>query len=404
MKKNTIFLTGLLLITLFTVGCNLKNKISSSDTDFSSFAGTWNGCGNALGKTDNFRSDYLSLTIDSEGTFSMSDIEQNSTIINGTLTIDSDSEITVHSDDYMADSLPKGWDSFETNPAFSYLLPDSNHLILTMDEISYVFEKTKPNDSEDTNTGTTVSPLLDLAENDVWYSNNGEITDETTYEFALYDKYAELYSVDSSSGKSAFITNFIYLSSEGNSFSFYTNRKKDRQMPEFLQELPEGVSQIKMKLTASDESLVMDYNGQTMTFYNNVIYGLNTGSTAYSLNDTHFYWSFDSINHYCYFATDPDNDSFYLYITDGEKDSDSANMIRGQITIDEAKKTLQFDFDKKASKLTSDTDSALFKTFRKLDNSSDGKLIIPFKLNDTKLKLKTKKYLGKNYTVTLERN
>lgn len=110
------------------------------------------------------------------------------------------------------------------------------------------------------------------------------------------------------------------------------------------------------------------------------------------------------MNHYCYFATEPDTDSMYLYISDSEADSDSANTIRGQITIDEAKQTIQFDFDKKASKLTADTDSALFKTFRKLDKSSDGKLIIPFKLNETKLNLKTKEYLGKNYTVNLERN
>ena len=334
----------------------------------------------------------------------MSDIEQNSIISSGTFTIDSDSKITVQSDDNETGSLPKGWEATQESSELSYLLPDSDHLILTMNEISYVFEKSEGNDAEATDTETTVSPLLDLAENDVWYSNNGETTEETTYELALYDKYAELYSVDSVSGNSAFITNFIYLSNEGDSFSFYTSRKKDRQFPAFLQELPEGISKIDLKLTASDESLIMDYNGQTMTFYNNVIYGLNSGSTAYSINDTHFYWSFDSVNHYCYFATEPDTDSMYLYISDSEADSDSANTIRGQITIDEAKQTIQFDFDKKASKLTADTDSALFKTFRKLDKSSDGKLIIPFKLNETKLNLKTKEYLGKNYTVNLERN
>ena len=404
MKKNTILLTGFLLIALLTVGCNLKNKLSPSDTDSSSIAGTWNGCGNALGKTDLFRGDYLNLIIDSEGAYSLSDIEQNSIISSGTFTIDSDSKITVQSDDNETGALPKGWEATQESSELSYLLPDSDHLILTMNEISYVFEKSEGNDAEATDTETTVSPLLDLAENDVWYSNNGETTEETTYELALYDKYAELYSVDSVSGKSAFITNFIYLSNEGDSFSFYTSRKKDRQFPAFLQELPEGISKIDLKLTASDESLIMDYNGPTMTFYNNVIYGLNSGSTAYSINDTHFYWSFDSVNHYCYFATEPDTDSMYLYISDSEADSDSANTIRGQITIDEAKQTIQFDFDKKASKLTADTDSALFKTFRKLDKSSDGKLIIPFKLNETKLNLKTKEYLGKNYTVNLERN
>ena len=99
MKKNTILLTGFLLIALLTVGCNLKNKLSPSDTDSSSIAGTWNGCGNALGKTDLFRGDYLNLIIDSEGAYSLSDIEQNSIISSGTFTIDSDSKITVQSDD-----------------------------------------------------------------------------------------------------------------------------------------------------------------------------------------------------------------------------------------------------------------------------------------------------------------
>lgn len=395
MKKNTFLLTGMILIALLITGCNFKNKFSSSDTDVSSIAGTWNGCGNALGKTDHFRGDYLSLSIDSDGSFTLSDIEQGATIIHGTFTKASDSKITIQYDEYMADCLPKGWKLDEENPVLAYELPDSEHLVLTMNQISYVFETAEPE--------TSVSPLLDLAENDVWYSNNGELTEETTYELALYDKYAELYSVDPASKKSAFLTNFIYLSNDGDTFSFYTSRNKDTKLPEFLQSLPEGISQVNLKLTASDESLIMEYNGQTMTFYNNVIYGLHTGSTAYSLKDSYFYWSFDSVNHYCYFDTDSDTDSLYLYISDGDGTSDSGNTICGQITIDEAKQTLQFDFDKKASKQTADTDSTLFKTFRKLDKASDGKLVIPFVLKETKLKLKTKEYLGKNYTVDLER-
>lgn len=91
----------------------------------------------------------------------------------------------------------------------------------------------------------------------------------------------------------------------------------------------------------------MEYDGKSLSFYNNVIYGLNTSSTAYFLNNTCFYWTFDQTRHFCYFATDDADGSLCLYISDGARNDTQANTICGQVTVNEAEKSILFTFDRK---------------------------------------------------------
>ena len=129
-----------------------------------------------------------------------------------------------------------------------------------------------------------MSPLLDIAETDIWYTSPDDVTSDFVYELALYDKYAELYSVSPNGDEpGTFITNFLYCGNEGEDFSFYTLRDDSMELPDIFTDLPEGISEIDLRLSVSNESLTMDYEGNTLSFYNNVIYGLNTSSTAYYL-------------------------------------------------------------------------------------------------------------------------
>ena len=89
--------------------------------------------------------------------------------------------------------LPSGWDGIGSGSTLSYDMPTKNKLVLTYDNVSYLFEK-QNDSSKQTSKNSSASPLLNLAENDVWYSNDGSNEDTTTYELSLYDNYMELYS------------------------------------------------------------------------------------------------------------------------------------------------------------------------------------------------------------------
>ena len=84
MKKNFLLLFTLLLLALVGTGCG--NKVSGSlGKDGAELVGTWNGVGNALGRDDSYSCDYLSFSIDKEGTFTLKDIAQNKTCLSGSL-------------------------------------------------------------------------------------------------------------------------------------------------------------------------------------------------------------------------------------------------------------------------------------------------------------------------------
>ena len=89
MKKNFLLLFTLLLLALVGTGCG--NKVSGSlGKDGAELVGTWNGVGNALGRDDSYSCDYLSFSIDKEGTFTLKDIAQNKTCLSGSLSAKSE--------------------------------------------------------------------------------------------------------------------------------------------------------------------------------------------------------------------------------------------------------------------------------------------------------------------------
>lgn len=398
MKKTLYLISSILIIGLLFTGCGGKTPAKGMDS--SAFAGVWNGCGNALGKNQSYRCENLSLQIGKDGTFSLSDIEQGTCMFSGTFSSGQKNRILVSADKDSQNKLPNGWKSFNEKETLETLMPDQEHLILTYDEISYYFEK--ENVSTADMASTTVSPLLDIAENDIWYSSQ-EPGSDYIYELALYDKYAELYSLKAGdSSKGTFITNFLYQSNTDNQFTFFTYKNDRMRLPQMFSSLPEGLSQITLDLSSSNEALHMNYEGQTLSFYNHVIYDTNTSSTAYYLNNTCFYWVFDDARHFCHFSTDAESGKLYLVISDDSPDkSGKKNTIYGQIVIDEGGKSAIFKLDKKASKETAEKSSSLYQTFLQLDKENEEGLRIPFTLKENRLKWKTKKYFGKNYTFDL---
>lgn len=375
-------------------GCDKKTSVDSSN-----LAGVWNGCGNALGKDNRYRAENLSLTIGNDGSFLLSDMEQSSSMLSGTLSFSGKNGLLLTQDENSGAKAPKGWEDFSSGKPLIYEMPDNNHLILTCNSVSYYFEQEEIISAQ--MAEGSVSPLLDIAETDIWYTDSSPTEDGIIYELALYDRYAELYAIPAGyAKKGTFLTNLLYYSNEGDSFTFYTCREPDSQLPDIFSGLPEGISQITMRLSAYDETLTAEYEGQSLSFHNNVVYGMETSSTAYYLNDTCFYWSFDNVNHFCHFATEPASGSLYLYISDGSEGQENANVICGKITVDEGGGALIFTFDKKASKQTADKNSALFRSFKLLEKGG-GEIRIPFSLKESRLKFKTKKLFGKNYTFDL---
>ena len=399
--KKQLYLSCLTAAAIFCLtGCGGRKP---AITDTSELAGTWYGCGNALGQDSDFRADNLCLSIDSQGSLTLSDMEQSSDLFCGTISIDSDSTISITEDAFRDNRLPAGWDSFDGEGELSYRAPDTSHLLLTYEDTSYYFEK--EDTSVEEKADTSVSPLLDIAETDIWYSSPENAEDDSVYELALYDKYAELYAIQpDNSEPGVFITNLLYCGNEGGEFSFYTFRDDAMELPEIFDSLPDGISEITVRLSASpdSESLTMEYDGKSLSFYNNVIYGLNTSSTAYYLNNTSFRWNFDGSSHFCRFFTDQGTGRLCLSIADAKEEAEADNTICLEVTVDEADKSLLLYFDRSRSKTTADRDSALFQYFKTMEKEHGNPLRIPFTFKDNRLRLKARKYFGKNDTFDLK--
>ena len=394
MKKNFLLLFTLLLLALVGTGCG--NKVSGSlGKDGAKLVGTWNGVGNALGRDDSYSCDYLSFSIDKEGTFMLKDIAQNKTCLSGSISAKSD-KLTLDTGDETATELPSGWDGLGSGSTLSYEILTEDKLTLTYDNVTYLFEKQIDNTKQGSKNHST-SLLLNLAENDVWYSNDGSSEDKTTYELSLYDNYMELYSIDSKAateGEATFLTNFFYLSSRDNKFTFYTYKEGTMKLPDFLKDLPDGFSKSTITMKVKDDSITLFYNGKSLSFYNNVIYGLKTDSDSYRLCDTCFNWKFDSTDHFSYFTMNPDTNTLYLYVTNEEEDAANPQYVAGEVNINEKKNTITYHFDKDVSEESIGTDNDLYKKFEKMDNTK-----LSYTLKDKQLTLK----LGKTtYKLTLD--
>lgn len=147
-------------------------------------------------------------------------------------------------------------------------------------------------------------------------------------------------------------------------------------------------------MKAEDDSITLSYNGKSLSFYNNVIYGLKSDSDSYRLCDTCFNWKFDSSDHFSYFTMNPDTNTLYLYVTDGAEDADEPKYVAGEVHINEKKHTITYHFDKDLSEKSIGTDSNLYKIFEKMDKTK-----LSYTLKDKQLTLKLDKT---TYKLTLD--
>ena len=166
--------------------------------------------------------------------------------------------------------LPDGSIAYlNSGSTLSYTMPSENILVLTYDNVSYLFKKYKKGTQSD--SANTTGPLLNLTENDVWYSKEDFTTDTNRYKLSLYDNYMELHSLDekaATENEPAFITNFFYLSSRDNEFTFYTYKDDSMNLPAVFKDLPNGFSKCTMKIHAENNSLTLSYKGQNLLFTN----------------------------------------------------------------------------------------------------------------------------------------
>ena len=140
MKKNFLLLFTLLLLALVGTGCG--DKVSGSlGKDGAELVGTWNGVGNALGRDDSYSCDYLSFSIDKEGTFTLKDIAQNKTCLSGSLSAKSE-KFSLDTREETTAELPSGWDGLGSGSTLSYDMPTkiSWYLLMIM---SATFLKSK---------------------------------------------------------------------------------------------------------------------------------------------------------------------------------------------------------------------------------------------------------------------
>lgn len=276
MKKQHVITTLLFLTICFCLsGCHSSDKIKGEPADTTMLSGVWTGCGSALGKDGSYRCEYLNLTIGSDASFYLTDIEKSATTLSGTIYEDSDTTFQIGIDTDEKESMPRGWEDLNTGDTLSWQIPEEHFLILTYNDISYLFER------QSSERAYSSDSLFFIADNDVWYCDN---PDSNSYQLALYDRYAELYCI-LPDGSAEIVTNFLLLSKDGDVWHLCTSRSENENWPEYLDSLPEGISVAEIQFSSDDETLTMDYHGQKMTFKNNVIYDSKTGTTEEKVNN-----------------------------------------------------------------------------------------------------------------------
>ncbi|MDO4975958.1 MAG: hypothetical protein Q4E53_01735 [Eubacteriales bacterium] len=375
MRKAYMFSAGLILLSLCTTACG-KQEVKG-DLKGQPLNGTWIGTGNAIGYDEDYNIETQTLTITEDGHISLDDADQDTDNLDGAIFVESDDSFSIQlSEKPEKLTLPAGWGEMKSEDTITYEQLSDQQMVLTYNDISYFFCKDTLLRSGD------ISPLYNLGENNIWYSNDGQSSPENTFTFELFDNYAELYSISPNNSK-ALITSFYYLSNKDDSFHFYTNIRKEKDLPGILSSIPKGKGEVTLQLHCEDETLSVGYNEKNITFYNNVIYGLETDSDSYRLCDKGFHFNFEEKEYRGHFKMNTDKNSLYLYIDD-MKDADKLQTICGEVDIDEKHKNWIWYFDKDLSGKTTEKDSDLYRTF-----SAYNGIKVKYNLKDNQLFMKT---------------
>ena len=165
MRKILHFLSIIILAGLAFCVCACQKSGVDVKGQETNLTGTWNGTGNALGHDRNYSCDNISITFDSDGTFQMKDVIQNTEIYSGTFS-DQSGTIILSMNGGGSHVLPAGWVAASGRMELNYLFPSEDKLVLTCQNISYFFVK------DHMTFFWSGTPLLGMVENDVWYSDN----------------------------------------------------------------------------------------------------------------------------------------------------------------------------------------------------------------------------------------
>lgn len=368
MKKAIYFSCALLLCSLATAGCGSHSNPESSTASTVEYSedflsGTWNGAGYAIGQDENYNADYLQLTFSDDNSYELRDQGTDTQIMSGDFTLNKDNSLSI-TNQAATDSPLLGWDDMEEKAKLSYTILNDTTIALSYDDICYVFEK-DGQDEQDGQGGDSFS-LLDQSVGDIWYSNDGIPSSEETYELNISDHFFQLYSLTDNQ-EPKLLTSFIYQNHQDDAYTFYTYKDPQDDFSSIFKYLPDGFSSVNLTMTFNDNSLVLEYDGQKLSFSSDVIYGLETGSDAYALCDTSFQWAFDSENHFCYFTMNPGTDTLYLYMTNTASAEEATATVCGEIDIDQQKQVITYHFDEEESQSSSDSSEAIYKKCKELD-------------------------------------
>lgn len=391
MRKIIIYSCSLVMMAGLLCGCagnhapaENSTATSSIEIDSDTLDGTWNGSGYAIAQNENYDASFFKLEIKDGKEFQIEDASSNDPMITGKVEINSSGNLVFTVKELPAPDI-QGWDEIDKKDTISSTMLNKDMMALSYDDICYIFKKS--------NSDVCKYSLLDHTLSDVWYSNDGSKKDDTTYELSISDTSFNLYKIKEHDTPTL-LTTFVYENNKDDQFSFYTYIGKETEMPELFSDLPNGFSSVDLTMSIHDNELLLEYDGKQLPFYSNLIYGLETGSDAYTLCDTSFQWAFDSENHFCYFTMNPDTDTLYLYMSDGESPEYSSSSVCGEVAINQNTKTFTYHFDQDASELTAMPEEVIFEKCKSLDEKE-----IAYNIDEKVLTLTID---GENYNFNLQ--
>lgn len=272
-KKAVIWAIGTVL--MLSVGfdiCTQKNRVvASNQKEQYSLVGSWVGAGYRIG-TDCYTA-YLSMTINEDGEFSVTDHEAGNPGIKGVL--DVLDETTLDFDCEADEDFDSPWPGLKKRDQVEYHFYNNDQIRLSHGETSIVFYREgKRFKLEPYFKGNWKRDL-----NKPWYTNDGVDSSETYYlrydlgTFMIYQKTkSEEILVGSFCG--------LNFNTKTKVLKTITELKDASNLPKNWRGMTEGrhFQKFTLNYDSANHCLKVTHNGKSINFYSNITYGIKKGS------------------------------------------------------------------------------------------------------------------------------
>ena len=318
-KISAIWIAG--AAVLLSVGLSVflqNNRVSANEKkEEYSLVGDWRGAGYEIG-TDRYTG-YLSMHINEEAEFSISDVEGGNPGIKGVL--DVLDETTLDFDCEADEDFDSPWPGMEKRDQVEYHFYNNDQIRLTHGETSIVFYRAgKEFQLEPYFKGNWKKDL-----NKSWYTNDGVNTSET---YLLKYDLGTLMLYKKTKSEETLVGSFCGLNFNTKSkvLKTITELSDASKLPKSWRGMTEGRHFQKFTLSydSAKHCLKVTHNGKSINFYTNLTYGIKAGSIQ------------DRLNQY-YSWTCKTSKATYTISFDHQDDGDSITVGRKQ-----AKKRAEF--------------------------------------------------------------